>query len=724
LTIPVTPLLQGYRFVEAADAAAPVVLHLATAFAGRVAADLGAEVLRVVPAPDPIPPLESDTREELVDGRGVLHRFLNRGKITIGSLAAALPVDVLLAGSPDMARVAEAIAGARRPLVVHVAAFPGDAGMDGLPVSELGLQALSGIADLFGEPAGSPLALAGHQAAFATGYAAFAAAIALVAGRVLHGSVDRAEVDALGALAWVNWKAGANGAMSAPITREGARAEWPVMACADGHFALVFMERDWPTLRDMIGDIRLLEARFDTHKGRVQNRDAYQAIIATWMRRQTKAELFAAFRAKGIPGAPVLTPADQLADPLLAHRGIIATIAHGAANIGVPVSPCRVRLTEAPRHQSPREIRGDGGLPLAGVRVLDLGIITAGAGTSALLADLGAEVLKIETSAYPDPFRAWAGIEAGDSPLFKFNNRNKRGVDLDLKTASGRAAFLELATRSDIVLENFRRGVLDRLGLGFDALRDANPNLVLASISGQGQSGPGSDHVTYGSTLEALSGFASMTGYRDGAPLISGRNLNYPDQVVCLFAAASIVATLLHVRRRGGAAHLDIAQRDVALCTLGDRIAVASLLAPPTSWLQGNGAPDQLLQEIYTTRDRKWLAVSVATAAEAEALRALLRGSADDAALARWIAERDVEIAAEALRAIGISAYPALDGAAMFQHPAVQKGATFARSPSGKLVKGFPFQFVEHPMSIYADSPAIGEHTAEVLSSLRRREPA
>jgi crotonobetainyl-CoA:carnitine CoA-transferase CaiB-like acyl-CoA transferase len=442
------------------------------------------------------------------------------------------------------------------------------------------------------------------------------------------------------------------------------------------------------------------------------------------MRGRTKDELFAIFRAKGIPCAPVFTPTDQLADPLLAHRGTLMPVDHGTTHIYVPVSPCRVRLPESQTRTVPRHI-ACGGLPLAGIRVLDLGIITAGAGTSALLADCGAEVLKVETAAYPDPFRAWSGAEGGDSPLFKFNNRNKRGLGLDLKTPEGRKAFRELAAGADIVLENFRRGVLDRLGVGFDRLREANPNLVLASISGQGQSGPGSDHVTYGSTLEALTGFAAMTGYPDGTPLISGRNLNYPDQVVCLFAAASIVATLLYVRRNGGAAHLDIAQRDVALSALGDRIAVASLLqSQPATWLQGNTAPDQHLQGIYPTSDGKWLAVTIASQAESARAGSLLGRGIDEASLASWIVGREAGGAAKLLRGAGIAAYVALNGAEMFRHPAVQTGAAFAQSPGGHLVKGFPFQFVRHPMTIYAESPAIGEHTAEILSSIAERENA
>ena len=121
--------------------------------------------------------------------------------------------------------------------------------------------------------------------------------------------------------------------------------------------------------------------------------------------------------------------------------------------------------------------------PLHGIKVLDLGIITAGAATSAMLADLGADVIKLETKSRPDPFRAWAGARDEDSPFFRLNNRNKRGVDVDLKSESGRKVFLALAAEADVVVENFSRGVLERLGLGFE-----NPE------KGQPLHSPGLDH--------------------------------------------------------------------------------------------------------------------------------------------------------------------------------------------------------------------------------------
>ena len=133
--------------------------------------------------------------------------------------------------------------------------------------------------------------------------------------------------------------------------------------------------------------------------------------------------------------------------------------------------------------------------PLTGVRVLDFGLLTAGANTSAMLADLGADVLKIESGAYLDPFRVVGKMDDDEgwwnrSPQFRFTNRNKVGASIELKRPEGREAFMRLVAQSDIVLENFRRGVLAKLGIDYPALRAVRPEIILASISSHPASPP------------------------------------------------------------------------------------------------------------------------------------------------------------------------------------------------------------------------------------------
>ena len=215
------------------------------------------------------------------------------------------------------------------------------------------------------------------------------------------------------------------------------------------------------------------------------------------------------------------------------------------------------------------------------MRVLDFGLLTAGANTSAMLADLGADVLKIESGAYLDPFRVVGKPDNADgwwnrSPQFRFTNRNKRGLALNLKDPEGQRVIRELAKHCDVVVENFRRGVLDRAGLGYAALKAINPRIVFAAISSQGDTGPERMNVSFGSTLDATRGIASLTGYEGEEPRISGMDVNYPDQIVSLFATGIVIAAVMEARRSGRGAFLDFSQREVASFTLGEEILAAS----------------------------------------------------------------------------------------------------------------------------------------------------
>ena len=235
------------------------------------------------------------------------------------------------------------------------------------------------------------------------------------------------------------------------------------------------------------------------------------------------------------------------------------------------------------------------------MRVLDFGLLTAGANTSAMLADLGADVLKIELGAYLDPFRVVGKMDNDEgwwnrSPQFRFTNRNKRGLALNLKDPEGQRIIRALAAHCDVVVENFRRGVLDRAGLGYEALKAINPRIVFAAISSQGDTGPERMNVSFGSTLDATSGIASLTGYEGEEPRISGMDVNYPDQIVSLFATGIVITAVMEARRSGKGAFLDFSQREVASFTLGEEILAASVDCPISlrhAATRGAGVPQQ-----------------------------------------------------------------------------------------------------------------------------------
>jgi len=342
--------------------------------------------------------------------------------------------------------------------------------------------------------------------------------------------------------------------------------------------------------------------------------------------------------------------------------------------------------------------------PLTGVRVLDFGLLTAGANTSAMLADLGADVIKIESGAYLDPFRVVGKADDKDgwwnrSPQFRFTNRNKRGLALNLKHKDGQRVIRELAQHCDVVVENFRRGVLDRAGLGYNDLKTLNPRIVFAAISSQGDTGPERMNVSFGSTLDATSGIAALTGYEGEEPRISGMDVNYPDQIVSLFATGMVITAVMEARRTGQGCFLDFSQREVASFTLGEEILAASADPKRARARQGNRQDGVAQQDTYKCRDGRWIAVTLAT---------------PDAALAEFCAGRDSDAAVAALLAKGIAAARCNDGVDLLRDKSLA-GVTMARDDRGGLVKGLPYRLDGKGIAIDRAAPDLGQHTEEVL---------
>lgn len=359
--------------------------------------------------------------------------------------------------------------------------------------------------------------------------------------------------------------------------------------------------------------------------------------------------------------------------------------------------------------------------PLAGIRVVDFGQLTAGANTAAMLADLGADVIKVESGRYLDLFRIIGRRDSESgwwnrSPQFRFTNRNKRGVAIDLKTAEGRQLVRDLVAGCDIVVENFRRGVLERLGLDYASISAANPRIILASITSQGEDGPQRLYGSFGSTLDATGGLAALTGYPDDKPVISGSDINYPDQVVSLFAVGMILAAVRERRRTGRGAQLDISQREVTSFLIGEEILAASAGAGAHR-RQGNAADGVLLQDCFHTADGRWLALTVTDDADAARLRAVVGSeSILRAATAAWCAQRAADEAARALAAEGLAAAPVLDGLDMLRERELA-GHTLLWTEHG-LVKGAPYSFGGQPPTVDRLAPDLGEHTETVLGEV------
>jgi len=252
--------------------------------------------------------------------------------------------------------------------------------------------------------------------------------------------------------------------------------------------------------------------------------------------------------------------------------------------------------------------------PLEGIRVLDLSRLVAGGVAGMLLADFGADVVKVEQPGAGDPLRQWT--TNGQALWWKVYGRNKRYITLNLKSDEGRALLQRLVGKFDVVMESFVPGTLEQLGLGWDQMREWNPRLVLVRISGWGQSGPAASRPGFGTLVEAASGFAAMNGEPEGAPIVPAFPL--ADMTAALYAANAIMFALYDRDVHGGAGQVV----DVALFE-----SLFSMLGPLAAEYAAHGTVRERIgsrsrnsgpRGCYPTSDGRWIAVSGSTPKMAE----------------------------------------------------------------------------------------------------------
>ncbi|QKV19019.1 CaiB/BaiF CoA transferase family protein [Oricola thermophila] len=250
--------------------------------------------------------------------------------------------------------------------------------------------------------------------------------------------------------------------------------------------------------------------------------------------------------------------------------------------------------------------------PLSHIRVLDMSRIMAGPWAGQLLADLGAEVIKVERKGVGDDTRRWGppylkdrdGRETGESGYYLSVNRGKKSVEIDLASTDGQDAIRELALGSDILLENFKTGTLARYGLGPDALRALNPRLVYCSITGFGQDGPMAGDVAYDFMIQAMGGLLSVTGVPDGEPGAGPQKVGIPiiDIMTGMYAGVAVLAALSRRNETGRGEFVDIAMLDVAVSMLANQ-AMNYLVSGETPKRRGNKHPNIQPQDIFPVRD-------------------------------------------------------------------------------------------------------------------------
>ena len=332
--------------------------------------------------------------------------------------------------------------------------------------------------------------------------------------------------------------------------------------------------------------------------------------------------------------------------------------------------------------------------PLEGIRVVEAATLFAAPMATMLLADFGADVVKLEHPRRPDPARGHGPAKDGTGLWFKSLSRNKRHATLDLSHPDGQALFVRLAAGADVVVENFRPGTLERWNLGWDVLTAENPGLVLARVSGFGQDGPYAHRAGFGTLAEAMSGFAALNGEPDGPPLLPP--LALADGVTALATAFAILAALRARETTGRGQVVDVSLLEPLMTLLGPGVsAYAALgeLQPRTGNRSGHNAP----RNVYRTADDRWVAVSSSATSIAERVMRLVgRGELVDepwfatgagrvahvdeidGAVASWIGARTRDEVLDAFDAAGAAAGPVYDAQDVLADPHFEARGTIA----------------------------------------------
>jgi crotonobetainyl-CoA:carnitine CoA-transferase CaiB-like acyl-CoA transferase len=632
-----TPL-DGVRVIDMAEGKGEMC--------GRFLADLGADVIRVEPpsgAPSrALAPLHAGVslrfathnagkRGVVIDhttpeGREQLLRLLDRADIWIESARPGAMSELGLAVDLVHARNANLV-------VLSITDFGQTGPYRDWVATDWTLLAVGGVLSRSGLPGREPLMPPGDLALQVTAVQAAWAALVAYWNRLERGHGDHVDFSLYEATGQV-----VDPAMGVVGTAQVAGYEqtrdrpapgpYPILRCRDGHVRVVLLApRQWHAMRAWLGEPdELQDPEFETIRGRALASERLHAVFDQHFRERSKYELTLEGQARGVPIAPVLEPADVLAAEHYRIRGAIARTQlapgieadapTGFAEIdGRRVRPARraPRLGEHNHEVFTEPARSLSGCsadarpirrPFEGLRVLDFGVIVLGAEAARLFADQGAEVIKIESRAFPDGARI--------SPVhFAIGHRGSKSIGVNLRSPEGVDLVKRLVAQSDVVLANFKPGTLEKLGLGAQALREINPGIVIASSSALGATGPWSSWMGYGPLVRCASGLTSLWRYRGDPESFSDSTTIHPDHYAARVTAIAALAALIARRRSGRGAEIATSQAETILMQISTPLVEEALRSGAVD-VTGNAPPHAAPWGVYPCAgDDEWCVVTV-----------------------------------------------------------------------------------------------------------------
>jgi crotonobetainyl-CoA:carnitine CoA-transferase CaiB-like acyl-CoA transferase len=510
---------------------------------------------------------------------------------------------------------------------------------------------------------------------------------------------------------------------------------YPIFPCQDGYVRICLLSpRQWRGMRAWLGGpARFADPKFDTIAARYAASRELNEAIAVLFAAQMMDDLVAEGQRRGVPIAAVLTPAQALSSEHFRAVGALADVEITAgAGLSVPVGPFVVNgehagyATPAPslgteetawatEHSDALSVGDAAGRPFDGMRILDLGVIVAGGELGRLFADLGAEVIKIESAAYPDGLRQTPPGQVM-SRSWALTHRNEYSLGLDLRHPAGAELFEKLVVGADAVFANFKPGTLASLGFSYERLRELNPRIVLAESSAFGASGPWSARMGYGPLVRATTG-VTWLWTSDEAPRGSFYDATtiFPDHVSARLTAIAALAALIGRDHVGTGAHVHISQAEVAVNQLATGYVAETARA---ARLPVTGDP--AVHAVYPCDgDDEWCVISLRDDDDRAALSVVTGGTE----VSEWTRARDKTEVAHLLQRAGVPAAPMYRAVDVLADPQIIFRKVFSDMAHPLFDAPMPTEtgpapYLHIPPAELRPAPMPGEHTREICQKL------
>jgi crotonobetainyl-CoA:carnitine CoA-transferase CaiB-like acyl-CoA transferase len=782
---------------------------IAAAFAGRLLADLGADVIKVESAHGDITRLRGPFRGDLPDlENSGLFLYLNAGKrgITLDLRSAGDRdklrsllgrADVLLHNVPPYERGPLGLDGPNlgrdfpRLIIATVSAYGGSGLRANYRAYELNAFHASGAAAVnpFDSPYPelAPLKLFGSLAEFEGGLNLALVTMAAIWHRIETGhgqAIDVSEQEALAATLEFNFVFYSYAGIES--SRFGSRRSgpWFIAQCKDGYVLFSFVyENHWTRFVEWIGHPQWTsDPDFANLTSRGIHSHKLRPLIEEWVRTWKVHDLFNQARTHNVPIVPLATMADVYHDEQLRARNFFMPIAahdpergpllvpgypfksnadiwssRGAAprlgehNGLIASSPDKVAVQGNGADERPQIGAGIGpkppqpAPPLAGVRVLDFMQLWVGTFCSLQLAHLGAEVIRVESTLRPCQQRGlppFADGKPGVNRAGAFNqwNQGKRSIQLDVRHPEGLEIARRLIRHCDVVTENFAVGAMERMGLGYENLRSIRKEIILLSISGNGQTGPYARDLSYGTTVGALSGIYGLCGYEGFEPMEP--RWICAESVAALTGAFAVVAALIHRTRTGRGQHIDLSMLETSEMVLAEGLLEFATnggepsrlgnhdrwMAPHNCYKAKGGPMDWITIAVGSEQEWRSFCSAIGTPSLAEDSRfcsaqARKRNERDlDAIITYWTQSRDRWEMTSILQAAGVAAIPTMNSKDLAHDEHLLQRGFFPDiehpEVGHRLHTGIPWTMTGTPCKVQRAAPLFGADTDEILSGL------